>query len=85
MKYETYSATDDVIVFFWRVLESFSHKEKAMFVKFIWGHSRLPDPAKGRKFTIQVSVRGEREREKEKREMRKRKRRSNSVVSFRMF
>jgi hypothetical protein len=55
VKYETYSATDEVIVFFWRVLESFTKTEKAMFVKFIWGHSRLPDPAKGKKFTIQVT------------------------------
>ena len=54
VKYETYSATDNVVVYLWRVLESFTSTEKAMFVKFIWGHSRLPDPSKGRKFTIQV-------------------------------
>lgn len=34
--------TDDVVRFFWEVLESFNQDELALYLRFIWGRSRLP-------------------------------------------
>ncbi len=27
---------------FWRVMESLSHRERQLFLRFVWGQSRLP-------------------------------------------
>ena len=36
----------DTVKYFWAVLESFSNAERAMFVRFAWGRSRLPRTGK---------------------------------------
>jgi len=34
------------IIYFWKVLESFSQLERSQFLRFCWGRSRLPPPSK---------------------------------------
>ena len=34
--------TDPQCVFFWRVLEGFDRRDRAAFLRFVWGRSRLP-------------------------------------------
>ena len=41
-EYSGCSASDEHVKRFWEVLESFDHLERAMFLKFTWGRSRLP-------------------------------------------
>ena len=41
-EYEGCSASDQHIGFFWEVLKEFSPKEKSLYLKFVWGRSRLP-------------------------------------------
>ena len=44
-EYSSCSASDPHIVWFWQVLESFSHEDRAAFLRFVWGRSRLPATA----------------------------------------
>ena len=41
-RYDGYVETDATVILFWRVLESFSENQRADFVRFAWGRSRLP-------------------------------------------
>ena len=41
-KYEQYKETDPTIRYFWNVIENFSDEEKELYLKFVWGRSRLP-------------------------------------------
>jgi E3 ubiquitin-protein ligase HERC2 len=41
-EYSSCSPSDDHVKLFWAVLEGFDHAERAMFLKFTWGRSRLP-------------------------------------------
>jgi len=34
--------TDEHVLLLWQVLESFSHKQRELFLRFVWGRSRLP-------------------------------------------
>jgi len=47
--YESCSAGDPFIEILWRVLESFDKKEKSLFLRFVYGQSRLPATAR---FTV---------------------------------
>lgn len=40
--YSSCSESDEFIQRFWRTLEGFTEKEKRMYLKFVWGRSRLP-------------------------------------------
>lgn len=40
--YHQYHATDDIIVWFWEALESFSREERAAFLQFVTGTSKVP-------------------------------------------
>ena len=40
--YEGYRRDDPVITLFWRVFESFSNEDRSLFIRFVWGRSRLP-------------------------------------------
>ena len=40
--YSSCSAENEFIERFWRVLEGFTELEKRMYLKFVWGRSRLP-------------------------------------------
>jgi len=46
-EYSSCSATDEHVRFFWQALEEFSIDERAMFLRFTWGRSRLPLTAEG--------------------------------------
>jgi len=52
--YSGYSSDDDVIKTFWRVMESLTDEEKSMFVRFVWGRSRLP--ARGQAWTTNFHI-----------------------------
>ena len=41
-EYSSCSSSDEHVKLFWDVLEGFDHSERAMFLKFTWGRSRLP-------------------------------------------
>lgn len=40
--YRGCSETDALIEFFWRALAEFSPEERSMYLRFVWGRSRLP-------------------------------------------
>jgi hypothetical protein len=40
--YEGFRAGDHTIVLFWRVMESFSNEERSLFLRFMYGRSRMP-------------------------------------------
>jgi hypothetical protein len=44
--YEGYRPQDATIQYFWKVLGDFSDEEKALYLRFIWGRSRLPSSRK---------------------------------------
>jgi len=50
---------DSHVQMLWQVLEGFTHEERAMFIRFTWGRSRLPNPQTEwpNKFTIQPYTR----------------------------
>ena len=52
--YSGYSSDDDVIKTFWKVMESLTDEEKSMFVRFVWGRSRLP--ARGQAWTTNFHI-----------------------------
>ena len=41
-KYRGCSETDPVVQFFWKCLEEFTAEERSMYLRFVWGRSRLP-------------------------------------------
>ena len=41
-EYSSCSPNDTHVMYFWQVLEEFSNEERAAFLKFTWGRSRLP-------------------------------------------
>jgi hypothetical protein len=41
-RYSCASEEDEGIQRFWRVFEGFSEEEKSLYLKFVWGRSRLP-------------------------------------------
>nr|XP_032812660.1 E3 ubiquitin-protein ligase HERC2 isoform X4 [Petromyzon marinus] len=46
-----------LIVWFWEVMEAFSNTERSLFLRFVWGRTRLPRTIadfRGRDFVIQV-------------------------------
>ena len=46
-----------LIQWFWEVMESFSNTERSLFLRFVWGRTRLPRTIadfRGRDFVIQV-------------------------------
>ena len=41
-EYDGYRRDDVSVQFFWRALETFSMEERSLFIRFVWGRSRLP-------------------------------------------
>lgn len=41
-EYEGYRRDDPTVVLFWKVFRSMSNEDRALFVRFAWGRSRLP-------------------------------------------
>jgi hypothetical protein len=46
-EYSSCSESDTHIGFFWEALESFSEEDKSLFLRFVWGRSRLPNNSAG--------------------------------------
>jgi hypothetical protein len=40
--YEGYRATDPTVVLLWKVMASLTNEERCLFIKFVWGRSRVP-------------------------------------------
>ena len=40
--YVKYKDTNAVVVNFWKVLEEFTNEERVLFLRFVWGRTRLP-------------------------------------------
>lgn len=55
-EYSGCSRDDRHVALFWSVLRGFSHEERASFLRFVWGRSRLPltEAEFSRRFTIQA-------------------------------
>lgn len=48
-----------LIQWFWEVMESFSNTERSLFLRFVWGRTRLPRTIadfRGRDFVVQVRI-----------------------------
>ena len=56
--YKGVEATAPLVRWFWETLESFSNAERSLFLRFVWGRTRLPRTIvdfRGRDFVFQVS------------------------------
>ncbi|XP_037554244.1 E3 ubiquitin-protein ligase HERC2 [Nematolebias whitei] len=55
--YKGVEPTASLIQWFWEVMESFSNTERSLFLRFVWGRTRLPRTIadfRGRDFVVQV-------------------------------
>lgn len=50
--YVGYEPDSDIIHGFWRVLSEFSPKERSLFLRFVWGRSKLPAGKEFKRFQI---------------------------------
>jgi hypothetical protein len=53
--YQGIAQSSPLIKYFWQTLESFTQEERQMFLRFVWGRSRLPisESDWSQQFTIQ--------------------------------
>lgn len=52
-------ATSSLVQWFWEVMEEFSNQERSLFLRFVWGRTRLPRTIadfRGRDFVLQVKI-----------------------------
>lgn len=55
--YKGVDATSSLVQWFWEVMEEFSNHERSLFLRFVWGRTRLPRTIadfRGRDFVLQV-------------------------------
>lgn len=55
--YKGIDATSSLVQWFWEVMEEFSNQERSLFLRFVWGRTRLPRTIadfRGRDFVLQV-------------------------------
>ncbi|XP_066141939.1 E3 ubiquitin-protein ligase HERC2 isoform X1 [Euwallacea fornicatus] len=55
--YKGIDSTAPLIQWFWEVMEEFSNQERSLFLRFVWGRTRLPRTIadfRGRDFVIQI-------------------------------
>ena len=56
--YQNCSEDHEIVQRFWRVFESFSYEERALYLKFVWGRNRLPIDTKNvRKHEVRLYTR----------------------------
>lgn len=58
--YKGIDPTAPLCRWFWEVMEDFNQTERALFLRFVWGRTRLPRTAadfKGKDFVLQVMIR----------------------------
>jgi E3 ubiquitin-protein ligase HERC2 len=56
--YKGIDAASPLVQWFWDVMEDFSNSERSLFLRFVWGRTRLPRTIadfRGRDFVLQVS------------------------------
>jgi hypothetical protein len=51
-EYEGLSSNDEHVKMFWEVLKEMTAKERSLFLRFVWGRSRLPAGQEFKKFKI---------------------------------
>jgi len=57
--YKGIDASASLIHWFWEVMEEFTNTERSLFLRFVWGRTRLPRTIadfRGRDFVIQVLI-----------------------------
>ena len=57
--YRGIEATSNLVVWFWQVFEEFTNHERSLFLRFVWGRTRLPRTPmdfKGKDFIFQVRI-----------------------------
>jgi len=57
--YKGIDASASLIQWFWEVMEEFTNTERSLFLRFVWGRTRLPRTIadfRGRDFVIQVTM-----------------------------
>ena len=57
--YKGIDAAAPLVQWFWEVMEEFSNSERSLFLRFVWGRTRLPRTIadfRGRDFVLQVGV-----------------------------
>ena len=55
--YKNVESTSDLIGWFWDVMDELSNEERSLFLRFVWGRTRLPRTIadfRGRDFVLQV-------------------------------
>lgn len=55
--YKGVDATAPLVIWFWEVMEELSDNERSLFLRFVWGRTRLPRSIadfRGRDFVLQV-------------------------------
>lgn len=55
--YKGVDGTSSLVQWFWEVMEEFSNHERSLFLRFVWGRTRLPRTIadfRGRDFVLQV-------------------------------
>lgn len=55
--YKGVEPTSELVQWFWEVMEEFSNSERSLFLRFVWGRTRLPRTIadfRGRDFVLQV-------------------------------
>ena len=55
-KYRGCSENDQIIQFFWKCLEEFTAEERSMYLRFVWGRSRLPLTSKDFQMQHRVEI-----------------------------
>ena len=56
--YKGVESSAPLIQWFWQVMEEFSNVERSLFLRFVWGRTRLPRTVadfRGRDFVLQVN------------------------------
>ena len=57
--YKGVESSAPLIQWFWQVMEEFSNVERSLFLRFVWGRTRLPRTVadfRGRDFVLQVMM-----------------------------
>ncbi|XP_019845780.2 probable E3 ubiquitin-protein ligase HERC2 [Bactrocera dorsalis] len=55
--YKGFDPNSSLVTWFWEVMEEFSNQERSLFLRFVWGRTRLPRTIadfRGRDFVLQV-------------------------------
>ncbi|XP_014677847.1 PREDICTED: E3 ubiquitin-protein ligase HERC2-like [Priapulus caudatus] len=57
--YKGVEACSSLVAWFWEVMEEFSNTERSLFLRFVWGRTRLPRTIadfRGRDFVLQIRI-----------------------------